>query len=144
MSVDTEGSAPDVAAHPIVGGVDIVIGLLLLGAIWFALPARWLPLDIGGSLLALGFVVAGGSLLLRKTWALTLARIVGLALLLAGMGLVTALALAASDLYGRYGPVGMGGGLILFVVFLLLLPYLVIFPAAQLWVLGRPDADETR
>ncbi len=141
-----ESATPEaeVPAHPVLGGVDLAVGLLLLGAIWFALPARWLPLDIGASLLALGFLVAGATLLARKAWALKLARILGLALLVAGASLVTALALAASDLYGRYGPVGMGGGLILFVVFLLLLPYVVIFPAAQLWVLGRPATDETR
>jgi len=134
----------EVARHPILGGVDILVGLLLLGAIWFALPTRWLPMDIGGSLLAVGFVVAGAALLARRSWAAIVARSLGVAVLVAGASLLTALALAAGDLFGRYGPVGMGGGLILIVVFLLLLPYLVILPAAQLWLLapGR-HADET-
>jgi hypothetical protein len=36
-----------------------------------------------------------------------------------------------------YGPVGQGGAAILATAFLLLLPYLVIFPAAQVFFLLR-------
>lgn len=129
--------------HRVLAAVDVVVGLLLLGAIWGALPARWWPIDAGGSALALLFGASGLGLWLGRPWAARLGRWAAGVILASGLLLVTAVAWTAADLFGRYGPVGMGGGLILFVVFLLLVPYLVLLPAAQLYVLGsRADAGD--
>ena len=55
----------------------------------------------------------------------------------AGAATVTTLASTAGYLAGLYGPVGRGGALILGVVALLVLPYLVLLPLAQVYVLAR-------
>ena len=49
----------------------------------------------------------------------------------------TLLAVTASHLAGLYGPVGRGGALILAVVGLLVVPYLVLLPVAQLVTLRK-------
>jgi hypothetical protein len=120
-----------------VAGADLALAVLLLAAIWGALPARWWPVDVLGTTLALLLASSGAGLLTGARWAKRVAVGVGALSLVAGLGLFTALALTAAQLTGMYGPVGGGGAIILTVVALLLLPYLVVFPAAKLLVL-RP------
>ncbi len=127
-------SAP--TKHPIVGGIDIGIGLGLLFAIWGLLPARWWPVDVLGSVLAVALLVAGAALCLGLPWARRAGVVTSMVTLAAGTGLSTALAFTASYLSGLYGPVGKGGALILVVVAALVVPYLVALPTAQLyWML---------
>lgn len=124
--------------HRALGASNLLLALLLLGGIWVALPARWAPVDVGGTVLALLFAASGIGLFMGRTWGRKCALIVGAIGLATGLVLVTALAFTASYLSGLYGPVGGGGALLLLVMALLLLPYLVVFPAAQLAVLlGR-------
>jgi hypothetical protein len=123
--------------HRILGGIDIALALLLLFMIWIGLPARWWPVDVGGTALALLLGVAGGGLYAGTPWAHRAGVIAGAAALVIGTGLFTGLAFTASHVAGLYGPVGQGGALILFTVSLLVLPYLVALPAAQLFVLTR-------
>lgn len=125
--------------HRILGVLDVVVGLALLGLIWTALPARWTPLDVSGSLLSLSLVGSGVALILHKPWAARVGRIVGAATLAIGMLLVSALAITAAHLWGLYGPVGRGATMILALVAALLAPYLVGLPAAQVWLLRSRD-----
>lgn len=121
----------------VLGGIDVGLALLLLFMIWVGLPARWWPVDVIGTALALLLGVAGGGLYAGTPWAHRLGVIASAVALVIGTGLFTALAFTASHVAGLYGPVGQGGALILFTVALLVLPYLVALPAAQLFVLVR-------
>ncbi len=136
----------DVARHPVMGGLDALVAMLLLVGVWGLLPARWWPVDVGATLLAMALAVAGLGLLTGQVWGPRVAKGVSAAVLSVGLLLVAALAITAGNLAGLYGPVGLGGAAILGAVALLLVPYLVVFPAAQLWFLtaAGPGTDESR
>lgn len=125
------------ARHPWLGAADLFVGAGTLGGIWVGLPARWWPIDVPGTLLAALFVVSGVGLLTGARWSRRVGVACGVVALALGLVLVTAIALAAAQLAGLYGPVGRGGALILAVVGLLVTPYLVALPVAQLVTL-RP------
>ncbi len=125
------------ARHPWLGGADLLVGALLLGGVWVALPARWWPVDVVGTLLGAAFVVTGVGLVIGAPWAERAGVLTGRVALALGLSLVTLLAVTASHLAGLYGPVGRGGALILAVVGLLVVPYLVLLPVAQLVALRK-------
>lgn len=125
------------ARHPWLGGADLLVGALLLSGVWVALPARWWPVDVVGTLLGAAFVVTGVGLLVGAPWSERAGVLVGRVALAVGLALVTLLAVTASHLAGLYGPVGRGGALILAVVGLLVVPYLVLLPVAQLVTLRK-------
>jgi hypothetical protein len=118
-------------------GSQLALGLLVLGGVWFALPARWLWVDVPATLLGVGCLVTAGALLRNASWALHAARLLLWAELVLGCLCVTLLASGAAQLAGSYGPVGAGGALLLAVIALLVVPYLVVFPALQLGWLRR-------
>jgi hypothetical protein len=118
--------------HVGIAAAQLLLALLLLGGIWIALPARWAWVDVPGTLLALAAFASGVALLRRVPWALPLARVVLWAELVIGTLTASLLALAAAQLAGSYGPVGAGGALLLVIIAVLVLPYLVVFPALQL------------
>ena len=108
------------------------IGAVLLAGIWLALPARYLLVDVLGTLLAFAAFAAAAGLWLHKRWGLGVARAVAWMELVLGTLTVSALAWSASLLAGSYGPVGDGGAVLMGTVGLLVLPYLVVLPALQL------------
>lgn len=118
--------------HRAVAGAQLLVATLLLIGIWAALPARYLPVDGLGTLLGSVYVVSAIGLLLGKTWARMLARIVSWAALVLGALAFSLLAMVAAHLSGLYGAVGDGGALLMGTVAALLLPYLVGFPLLQL------------
>jgi len=124
-----------VRRHPVLGAVDVLVGVGLVAAIFGALPARWWPVDVGGSVVAAAFVASGVGLVLGKRWGVIVGRVVAGVVLSVGLALVTALAVTAAHVAGLYGPVGRGGAVLLGLVAALVLPYLVMVPAAQLWIL---------
>ena len=115
------------------------LGLLLLGGVWMALPARWWPVDIAGSLLAALFLAGAAGLLLRRRPGRLLSLVANWLALLTGMVGVSALCFTAAHLWGLYGPVGSGGALLMVSVALLVLPYLIVLPALQLVLLRGLD-----
>ena len=126
-------------------GLDLGLGALLLFGVWRALPARWWPVDTLGTLLAIVLIAASGLLVAGHPLAAKIARVAAGATLVVGAGTVTLLAAAAGHLVGLYGAVGGGGAIILGIVFLLLVPYVVVFPAVQLRLLLRAaNADSKR
>lgn len=110
----------------------LLLSVLLGGGIWVALPARYLPVDIVGSLLALLCTSAGLALLFELPRALLLARVACWTTLVLGSATCSALAFVAAHLSGLYGPVGAGGALLMAIVSALILPYLVGLPLLQL------------
>jgi hypothetical protein len=123
------------------GGLDLVSALVVAGGVFLGLPARWWVVDVPAAVLACAFAAAGAGLLARARWAERAARVAAVLALVLGLTLVATLALTASYLSGIYGPVGLGGAVILGLVAALALPYLVAFPAAQLLWLGRRTED---
>jgi hypothetical protein len=111
---------------------QLFLSLLVLGGVWIALPARWLVVDVPGSLLGLAAGVSALGLFKRARWARRIARWVIWSELLIGTATASLLGLSAAQLAGSYGPVGAGGALLLIVIALLVLPYLVVLPALQL------------
>ena len=130
MTVASEATVT--VRHPWLGAADLFVGAATLGGVWVALPMRWWPVDVGGTLLATFFVVSGFGLLTGARWSRRVGVILGAISLAMGLALLTAIALSAAQLVGLYGPVGRGGALILAVVGLLVAPYLVMLPVAQL------------
>lgn len=122
------------------GGLDLFLAFLLLVGVWGALPVRWLPMDLGMTLLALLLGGAGFGLYRGAEWGERAGRAVAAVTLVVGCGLATTLAFTAAGLVGLYGPVGQGGAIILTVSAFLVLPYLVVFPAAQLYFLLPSEA----
>ena len=115
------------------GALDLVVGALLLWAIWVALPMRWMPVDAGGTLLAVALLAAGAGLLARAPWAERVARAVAAIALVVGGTFTLALAFTAGHLRGVYGAIGNCGAIILAIVVRARVPYLVVFPAWKLW-----------
>ncbi len=130
-------AAPSTERRAWLGAADLFVGLSMLIAVWVALPARWWPVDVVGTLLGALFTVSGAGLVAGARWARRVGLVAGGVALVIGMALVTALTLSAAQLTGLYGPVGRGGALILAVVTLMVVPYLVALPAAQLAALRR-------
>jgi hypothetical protein len=117
--------------------MQLGMGALLLIGVWMGLPARYWPLDLGGSALALLCLASGAGLLARKPWGARLARVTSWIALACGLALTTALGSAIAHLAGSYGPVGAGGAALMFTIALLVLPYLVGLPLLHLAWLRR-------
>lgn len=118
-----------------------VIGVLLVCGIWLGLPARWLPVDVLGTALALAALSAAVVVIaLRgKARALQWVRFVVWAELVLGTLTVSLLAASMAQLAGSYGAVGDGGAVLMGAIFALVAPYLVALPALQLRWLRRAE-----
>jgi hypothetical protein len=121
------------------GVADLLTAALVALGIFVGLPARWAVVDVAAGVLVALKVASGLSLMARARWAPTTTIAAAAVALAMGLALVTSLALTASWLSGVYGPVGRGGALLLTLVAALVLPYLVVVPAVQLfWLLPAP------
>jgi len=118
--------------------LDLLVAVLLALGVFRGLPDRWWPVDTGAMVLVAMFVASAVGLFRDAPWGRKVARAASTTTLLVGLALVTILALTASYLGGVYGAVGRGGSLILLFVAATALPYLVVFPAAQLLWLRAP------
>ena len=117
--------------------MQLGMGALLLVGVWLALPARYWPIDLAGSALALLCLASGAGLLARRAWGARLARVTSWIALVSGLALVTALGSTIAHLAGSYGPVGAGGAALMGTIALLVLPYLVGLPLLHLAWLRR-------
>jgi len=117
---------------------QLLLSVLILAGVWLALPARWLWVDVPATALGVGALLAALALLKRAAWAVRFARGVLWAELAIGTLTASLLGSAAAQLAGSYGPVGAGGALLLITIAVLVLPYLVVFPALQLRWLREP------
>lgn len=120
--------------------LELLVAALLIVGIWVALPARWWPVDIVGSLLAMVLAVAAVGLLFNSRWGRLLSIAASWLSLAVGMTTVATLAWTASYLAGLYGPIGAGGALILAAAAALLIPYLIGIPVIQLSLLRDNSA----
>jgi hypothetical protein len=126
------------------GTIDLIAALVVALGVFVGLPARWWVVDVPAAVIILLLGAAGVGLVMRKPWGERVARVASMVTLGLGLLLVAIVSLTASYLRGIYGPVGMGGSVILVLVAALALPYLVVLPASQLLWLGprNPKADD--
>jgi hypothetical protein len=134
-------ASPNVVRR-VFAGLDLVAALLLVIGVFVGLPARWWPIDTGAAIVAALLSASGIGLLRRAPWSTKVARIAAFVALGAGLLLTTMLLVTASYLGGIYGAVGKGGAVIMLLVVAMVLPYLVLFPAAQLLWLGPAVAPD--
>jgi hypothetical protein len=116
----------------LIASTQLLLSMLVLGGVWLALPARWAWVDVPATVLGVACLIAALALFFERAWALRFARIVLWVELVIGTLSASLLGLSAAQLAGSYGPVGAGGALLLLTIAVLVLPYLVIFPALQL------------
>ncbi len=121
----------------LIAALELLVASALLFGVWVALPARWWPVDMCGSLLAILCVVGAIGLFAGQQWGRAASLVANWATLLVGLALVTTLGLTLAHLSGLYGPVGSGGALLMGLVAALVLPYLVGLPALQLLLLRK-------
>lgn len=126
----TRNAAP---THAFLAVLQVGLATLLLAGVWLALPARWWPVDLAASTVAVAWLLAGIGLFVGAEWGRRLSRGLAALTLAVSVVLVAALAWSIAALAGLYGPVGAGGALLLGAVALLLLPYLIGLP----WWLWR-------
>ena len=127
-------------ARRVFAALDLLAALVVAIGVFRGLPDRWWPVDTGAVVVVLLLGAAGVGLFLDAPWGKKVARAASAATLAIGLVLFAVLALTASYLMGIYGPVGRGGAVILFFVAATTIPYLVVFPAAQLVWLRAPRA----
>lgn len=116
---------------------DLVTAALIALGVFVGLPSRWAPVDIASVVLVAVDLAAGVGLLASTSWGPRVARVASALSLALGLSLITVLAVTASWLSGVYGPVGLGGAVVLALVAALALPYLVVLPVVRLvWLRG--------
>lgn len=117
------------------GVINLGVAALVAWCVFRGLPTRWWVVDTGGAIVTALMAASGVALLANHRLAEKVTRIAAGVVLAHGLALFAALALTASWLYGVYGPVGKGGAALFVLVTLLVVPYLVVLPAALLaWV----------
>jgi hypothetical protein len=118
------------------GVANAITAVLVLETVWQGLPSRWWPVD--GSAIAIAALLGASSIALvaHLRFAERLARVAAFVTLILGLVGFASVALTASWLHGVYGPIGKGGAAIFGLVAALVLPYLVVLPAAELVWLG--------
>lgn len=123
--------------HRVGFAIGNLVPALVLGLGCYALPLRWWGMDVPVAVVVLGVLVSSGVALQNPRFGVRALRIAALALLVLGLGLVAAFALCVAFLSGIHGPFGGFGSLLMGLVVMLLTPYAVVYPAIQLWWLGR-------
>lgn len=117
------------------GVINLGVAALVAWCVFRGLPTRWWVADTGGAIVTALMAASGAALLANHRLAEKVTRVAAGVVLAHGLALFAALALTASWLYGVYGPVGKGGAALFVLVTLLVVPYLVVLPAALLaWV----------
>jgi hypothetical protein len=127
-------------ASVVFGIADVVTASLILVGVFLGLPSRWAPVDACAVVLVLLDMASGAGLLWGAPWSARVARAASAVSLAIGLSLVTLLSVTASWLSGIYGPVGMGGAVVLALVAALVLPYLVVLPVVRLLWLREAGA----
>lgn len=117
------------------GATNLTVALATGIGVFAGLPLRWWVVDIPSVLVIGSLLTAAGGLLSGAPWGHRVARITGTVQLLVGLVLVTLLSSSVSYLWGTYGAVGRGGALVMGLIVLLVVPYFIVLPAAQLvWI----------
>jgi hypothetical protein len=125
------------------GIANVLVAVSVAVSVFALLPTRWWVVDAGAVTIAASLAASGGALLANARVAERVTRIAAFVVLLLGLGLFAALALTASWIHGVYGPVGKGGAILFGLVAALVLPYVVVLPAALLLWVGPRGGSST-
>lgn len=120
--------------------VGNLVPALLLGLGCYALPLRWWVMDVPVSLVVVLLVTSSAVALAKPPLAARVLRAAAITLLSLGLMLVAAFGLSVAFLSGVNGPFGAFGMILMGLVVMMLAPYAVVYPAAQLWWLGKNAA----
>lgn len=124
--------------------LQVAYATLLLVGVFALLPARWAPVDVGALIAGGAMLFAAASSLMQLSFAKVFTQAVATLTLVTALALFTALAFTAGDLAGKYGPVGMGGSIILILVAALIVPYLAGIPAMVIYLsLPKATTEDT-
>jgi hypothetical protein len=115
---------------------DLVTAVVIVLGVFVGLPSRWAPVDVPAALVAGLDLASAYGLLFRASWGERVARWSSEVGLVLGILLIGILAVTATWLGGVYGPVGMGGAVVMVLVVALALPYVVVLPMVRLFWLG--------
>jgi hypothetical protein len=126
----------EMKARAFFGAANVAVGLFTAWGVFRLLPTRWWLVDGGAVIVSVLFVASGVALLRNARFAERLTRIAATVLLVIGLASFAALASTAAYLSGVYAQVGTTGAIIFGLVAALVLPYLVVLPAAELAWLG--------
>lgn len=122
------------------GALDALAALVVaVGGL--SLPTHWWPVDLAIGVLVALLAASGGGLIAGKSWSFRVARVASYVVLAIGLTSIALLSTSVAYLSGVYGATGRGGLIVFTLVIALLLPYLVIFPIAQLVFLRRPAVE---
>ena len=123
--------------HRIALAIGNLIPALVLGLGCYALPLRWWGMDVPVTVVVVAVLASSAVALWNEHLAPRALRLAALALLVLGLTLVAAFGLCVAFLAGIHGAFGTFGRLLMVLVLFLLAPYTVVYPAFQLWLLGR-------
>lgn len=124
------------------GAANLAVAAFVLVGVFRFLPARWWLVDSFAVVVALLLGGSGAALLAKARFAEQLARLASGVVLVIGLLLVTALVTTAGWISGVYGQVGASGAIIFGLVAALVLPYVVVLPAATLAWMGPRSKPE--
>lgn len=117
------------------GVANVAVAIFVAVGVFRLLPTRWWVVDSGAVVVATLLAASGLALLRRHRLAEPLTRIAAMIVLALGLVVFAAIALTASWISGVYSQVGKSGAIIFGLVAALVLPYVVVLPAATLaWV----------
>lgn len=117
------------------GIANFMVAILVAWSVFRGLPTRWWPVDGGAALVAALMCASGALLVLEHEQAPRITRIAAGVTLALGLALMAALISSAAWLWGQYGAIGKGGASIFGLICLMVFPYLIALPAAELvWV----------
>jgi hypothetical protein len=127
------------------GVANVGVAIFVLVGVFRFLPTRWWVVDGGAAVIALLLGSSGVTLLRNMPVAERLTRLAAGVVLVLGLAAFAALVLTASWISGVYAQVGMTGAIIFGLVAALILPYIVVLPAALLaWVGPSREALRVR
>jgi hypothetical protein len=121
---------------------NLAVAVFVAVSVFRFLPTRWWVVDTGAVVVSALLAGSGVTLLRNMAIAERITRIAAAVVLVLGLVVFAALVVTASWISGVYGQVGMSGGIIFGLVAALVLPYVVVLPAAELaWVGPRAGAS---
>jgi hypothetical protein len=126
------------------GVANLGVAALVAVSVFRLLPARWWVVDVPSAIVALLLAASGVALLARRAQAEALTRLASAVTLAFGLALFAALVASSAAVAGTYGPIGRGASAIFALVCLLVLPYVVVLPAAELLWVGPRRASAKR
>lgn len=121
----------------------VTAALIAIGA-FKGLPVRYGVVDWAAAVVLLGQAASAIALVYKPEAAPKIVRSVSMITLVIGLALCALLLNTASFLSGAYGTLGKGGSFLFSMGFVLLFPYLIVLPAAQLVWIGPPTEEEEK